>query len=354
MLRPLVSASVLAVLLSAPALGQQWAEKMFNKREHGFGTVARGSDTVYRFEVTNLYKEDIEITNVRSSCGCTQPSIENPVIKTYQKGYVVARFNTSGTHLGNKGATVTVSLRSSKGHRAEVQVRVHGYIRSDLVFEPGAVRLGTVDEGTTKEQLVRVNYLGGQSWRINDVTNDNDYFEVELREAGRGGGRVAYDLLVRLKDTVPAGYLKDQITLVTNDRFGQKQRVPLSVEGRIIPEISVTPESLFLGQMTAGQPVTKKLVVRGKTPFRIVSIDCGGDQCFSFKKSDEMKVLHLVEVTYTPQTAIGKMQQKVTIRTEGARNSTASCLVSADVIGDATTTGYRGDGTDQVAGGTVN
>ena len=341
MSRLLLPAFVLSVAASSPVFAQQWAEKMFNKLEHNFGTVARGSDTVYRFEVTNLYKQDMHITGVRSSCGCTTPSIENPDIKSHEKAYIVARFNTS-SHLGRKGATLTVSFGAP--HPAEVQVRVHGYIRGDVQIDPGLVQLGTVDEGTSKEQIVRVNYQGQQAWQITDVTNDNDYFEVEVKSANRHYGRVDYDLLVRLKDDVPPGYIKDQIMLVTNDPNTESRRIPLVIEGRVVPEISVTPSSVYLGELKMGESVTKKLVVRGKTPFRIIGIDCGGNQCFSFKKDDTAKTIHLVEVTFQPQKALGKMQQSITIRTEGSKTSTASCLISANVLPgqQQTTTAFRG------------
>ena len=41
----------MALTLLAPGelLAQEWAEKMFNKLEHDFGTVARGAETVFRF-----------------------------------------------------------------------------------------------------------------------------------------------------------------------------------------------------------------------------------------------------------------------------------------------------------------
>ena len=58
---------ILSCLSFTTVSAQDWAEKMFNKREHDFGTVARGADTVYKFEVTNIYKQPMTISGVRSS-----------------------------------------------------------------------------------------------------------------------------------------------------------------------------------------------------------------------------------------------------------------------------------------------
>jgi hypothetical protein len=326
MLRTLTFSLFFAGLTLAPVSAQEWAEKMFNKLEHGFGTVARGSDTVYKFEITNLYKQTMTISGVKSSCGCTTPSVENGTIKTHEKAYIVAKFNTH-TKIGRQGATLTVTF--ARPYNARVQIRVHGNIRSDVVFSPGAISFSDVDEGEIREQTVKVNYAGRAQWSIVDVTNDNDHFEVELNELSRSTGRVSYGLLVRLKENVPAGYFKDQLTVVTNDQRAENQRIPIYVQGRILPEISVTPTTLVLGEVVAGEPITKKIVVRGKKPFRIVDVNCGND-CFSFKTEEESKVLHLVEITYLPRSNFGDVKVPVRITTDRA-NRGATIMVSATV-----------------------
>lgn len=332
MLRTKFVALVLAMQFVVGYLqAQEWAEKMFNTLEHDFGTVARGADTVYRFEITNLYKQPMNILGVRSSCGCTSPTIENNTIKTYEKAYLVAKFNTH-RFTGLHGATLTVSFGAP--FPAEVQVRVHGNIRGDVVFTPGAVEFGKVDEGEIREQQINVSYAGRADWKVIDVTNDNDYFEVEMEELPRTRDKASYNLLIRLKDSVPVGFIKDQLTIVTNDRRSDSQRIPLFVGGHVVPEISVTPETLVLGNVKAGEPVTKKVVVRGKKPFKILDVNCG-DNCFNFNTDEESKTLHLVEITYRPGDQPGPVKVPVTITTDRP-NRKAGLTVSAQVIAEPT------------------
>jgi hypothetical protein len=301
---------------------------MFSKLDHDFGTVARGADTVYKFEITNIYKQDMHITGVRSSCGCTSPTVENPIIKTHDKAYIVARFNTR-THVGQKGATLTVSFAAP--YAAEVQLHVHGNIRSDVVFNPGQIEFGEVNEGEPKQQKVTVQYAGRPDWEIVDVTNDNDNFEVELLEAERSGGRVAYNLVVRLKENLPAGYVKDQLTVVTNDSRPENRRIPLFVSGHVRPEFSVTPSQLVLGEIAPGAEVTKKIIVRGKEAFKILDVDCGED-CFEFANdSDEAKKLHVVTVKFRAGEQPGRIQTPIKIVTD-RENRGASLMASATVV----------------------
>src|SRR5262249_5784801 len=161
-MRSLTALAVFVVLMSArAAMAESWVSKMFSENEHDFGTVARGADTVFKFPIKNIYKQDIELVSVRSSCGCTTPTLEGKVLKTGETGYVVATFNTrtfEGIHSAT--LTVTVSWVDEDGAHltGEAQLRVHGNIRSDVVFTPGSVKFENVDQGSKAEQHVRVTY----------------------------------------------------------------------------------------------------------------------------------------------------------------------------------------------------
>src|SRR4051794_15950607 len=127
MIRHLFLASLIVAGSVTTAHSQQWAQKMFAETRHDFGAVARASKTEHRFVVKNLYRDDLYITGVRTSCGCTTPIVTKDTLKTYEEGEIIAHFNT-GTFLGQHGATLTVTI--DRPQPAEVQLRVDGYIRS--------------------------------------------------------------------------------------------------------------------------------------------------------------------------------------------------------------------------------
>src|SRR5581483_7843854 len=145
MLRTLFFASLIIASVGPAVEAQEWARKMFPVTQHNFGTVARGSKTEYLFTFKNLYRDDLHIVGVRTSCGCTTPSVTKDTLKTYEEAAILAHFNT-GTFQGQRGATITVSI--DRPQPAEVQLRVDGFIRSDILLNPGQVDLGMVDHGT--------------------------------------------------------------------------------------------------------------------------------------------------------------------------------------------------------------
>ncbi len=325
MLRNLVMVVMILGLAAQVASAQDWAKKMFNVTSHDFGVVARGANAEYAFEVQNLYEEEVHIAAVRSSCGCTTPKITKQDLKSWEKSEIIAVYNTR-SFLGKKSATLTVVI--DKPYYAEVQLNVTGFIRSDVVFSPGMVDFGTVDQGQWGEAKVAINYAGREDWRILDVRSANTFFEVALSQATRSGGRVDYEMLVRLKPDTPAGYLHDQLIIITDDQ--QMQSIPLPVEGRVISPLTVSPASLVLGNVQPGQTVQKQLVVRGNQPFRILNVKCD-DDCFQFKTTDDVKQIHLVPVTFTAGSEPGQITKKIQIETDLGQSAVAQCIATATI-----------------------
>lgn len=285
---------------------------MFETTDHDFGSVARAAKEEFEFALTNIYVEDVHISGVRSSCGCTSVRVDEPLVKTYGKSAIIASFNTKSFQ-GQRGATLTVTF--DKPFYAEVQLHVRGYIRSDVVLHPGSVQMGTVDQGQPARQKVSVSYAGRSDWQILEVKSANPHLAGEVVETRRRGGQVGYELTAYLDGEAPAGYLRDHLVLVTNDR--RIKEIPVPVEGVVQTGIVVSPTSLFMGVVQPGQKVTKQLVVRSKEPFRIISVDCDDDS-FEFDTSAEQepKALHVIPVTFAAGTEPGKVTRMIRIQTD--------------------------------------
>lgn len=319
--------AALLLLAAMPASAQDWARKMFETTKHEFGAVARGAHTEYRFKFSNIYIEDVHVSGVRSSCGCTTPRVTKDSIKTYEESEIVAVFNT---HLfqGQRGATVTVTF--DKPFYAEVQLQVSGLIRSDIIMTPGQIDLGTVDRGTTAEKSISVSYAGRSDWRILEARPGSPYVQAQLTETSRGGGSVAYSLAVKLKPDAPIGYLRDQVMLITND--GRTAEVPVDIEAKVVSEVSVSPASLFLGAVEPGQKVTKQVVIQGKRPFKITGIKCDNAQCFEIATPDTAKILHLLPIVYTASAEPGKITYKIIVETDLGKDVAPEISAYAQVL----------------------
>jgi hypothetical protein len=338
MLRNLVLAIVVGLAGSAAgtAAAKEWAQKMFAVTTHEFGHVARGSKTEFAFEIQNLYEEDVHIADVRSSCGCTSPTITKATLKTWEKGSIIATLNTKA-FLGHRTSTLTVVI--DKPFPAEVNLNISGYIHSDVDFQPGSVAFGDVPQGAGAVQEIAVTYYGRGAWQITDVRSANEHLEVELSEPRRLAGGLAYKMQVKLREDAPAGPIAETLTLLTND-----QRLPsvtVAVEGRVVPPLSVSPASLFLGVLKPGQVVTKQLVVTGRQPFKVLGVKCA-DAAFAFKTNDTAKKVHLIPVTFTAGDGGGEIEQTIEIETDLPSGGTASCAARGTIQVESATAAVGG------------
>ena len=312
MVRNAVLGCLLGLLSGSSIFAQEWAEEMFKTRSHDFGTIARGSKAEYEFVLSNLYLEDVHVASAYPSCGCTSVEIKKPLLKTYEKGAIVAKIN-SDKFLGRQGATITVTI--DRPMFAQVRLPVKVYVQSDIVLRPAGINLGTVQHRTAVEKTLSVSCTRRSDWQILDVKSDNPHLSGEVTETARQPGQVSYELRVRLAKDAPPGHLREYLILATNDPVSTQ--IAVLVEGRVVRDVTVSPATLFLGVVRPGEKVTKKIVVRGTRPFRVTSVtaDC---ECFQASTSADgsPKPLHLIPVTFTPGDEKGALVRTIRIKTD--------------------------------------
>ncbi|HEY2759195.1 MAG TPA: hypothetical protein VGI75_00590, partial [Pirellulales bacterium] len=98
---------------------------------------------------------------------------------------------------------------------------------------------------------------------------------------------------------------------------------------------SVSPESLLLGDVTTGTQVSKKVLVRGKQAFKIVSMKCDAD-CFNCKTDDQSSERHIVDVVFNAKQDPGKVKETIHISTDLGAGLQTDLTAYATVVPAAT------------------
>ncbi|HWA99802.1 MAG TPA: DUF1573 domain-containing protein [Pirellulales bacterium] len=322
--------AIATIGLAAPAVAQDWARTMFSETNYNFGTVAKDAKTEHRFVFKNLYRDPVHISGVRTSCGCTTPLVVRDTVPSLESGEIVAHFNTD-RFSGQRGATLTVTI--DKPMRAEVQLRVDGFIRTDVMVQPGAVNFGSVPQGTVLEQTVLVEYSGAGDWQATDVQSNSKFVEAKLLKPTSDSSRRSYKIFVKLREDAPPGYVQDQLTVLTNDP--STPRLPISIEGRVLPELAISPQVLVLGTVPLGDKVTKQVVLQAKRPFCVLGMSCN-NSAFEFGAIDNAaKTWHLLPVTFVAHDA-GKFVHTIHVQTDLGHTSMVELPVHVEVLALAT------------------
>src|SRR5690606_15385077 len=86
--------AVLGASKPVPAQELDWAQKMFGELSYDFGNVASGSDARHQIEVKNIYKEQVRILHVGTTCGCTAAQPSKEILETGETAYIEVVMNT--------------------------------------------------------------------------------------------------------------------------------------------------------------------------------------------------------------------------------------------------------------------
>jgi len=320
-------ASVVASFPGPTAAAENWAAKMFETTEHDFRAVGRGAKCEFPFRFNNLYQEDVHVASVRSSCGCTTPKITQDALKTHETSSIIATFNTE-SFAGQKQAMITVVF--DRPYYAEVQLKVTGFIRTDITFDPAEVAFGEIGSGESVEEDIVITHMGKADWQITDVRSHCDDLEVQLSEPTVTPGMVRYRMRVKVLESMPEGEVRKRLTLVSNDR--DFPTTEMSITGRVRPALSVSPASVSLGTAKTGATVEKRLVVRGDEPFEITDVLCG-DSRFEFVTPDGSKKLHFVKLRFNAGDQTDQIGQEIQIKTDLKGGKSVKCIVTGAVDG---------------------
>ncbi|MFV0444020.1 MAG: DUF1573 domain-containing protein [Planctomycetaceae bacterium] len=288
---------------------------MFSELEHDFGVVARGADVRHRIQIKNLYKETVTISNVSTSCGCISAKASQNTIPSDAIVDLDLTLDTKN-HMRQKDPNVDVRVTFDGVHFKDVRIPIHAYIRSDVVIQPGAAEFGTLDIGAGGELRLSIKYAGRDDWQIREVRSPREYLTGAVRELQRGAGRVEYELLVQIAPQAPQGAIREQLQLVTDDTTNPF--VPVLVQANIEADIVVATPDIALGTLTPGVEKTVRVIVRGRKPFAIDSIECESPlECFKVKLSKDPKSVHILPLTVVPPETKGELRERFSVHIAG-------------------------------------
>lgn len=288
---------------------------VFPERQFDFGTVARGSKVRHAFRVVNNTPHEIHIASWRTKCGCTEVRVGARDIPPGTQTVVEATVDTTKFQ-GYKASGLVLVLDRPYG--LEVDLNLTCFIRTDVTLSPGGVDFGVVTRSSQPTARLVLNYAGGRpDWQIVKMQTISPAISAKVQEIGRNGGAAQYEIVATLSPTAPTGFLKEEITLFTNDPASPT--IPISVAAAVQPGVTVSPAILNLGRVKPGQVVTKTVTVRSSkaaAPFKLTEVRPDRDGLSGQAASDEARPYHTVTVTLKAPDRAGPFNAALEIGTD--------------------------------------
>jgi hypothetical protein len=332
-MRNVVSAVLCLALAAAPASAQAtpWAQKVFfGVANHDFGTVPRGAQLKHRFKMKNIYAVPLEVTNIRSTCGCLTATPNPKTLQPQQEGWIDVTMD-GRRFTGHKTLTLYITVGPEYVSTAAIVISANA--RADVVFNPGQIDFGVVRQGQTPTQTIDIEYAGSLDWRVLEVVKNAEApISVSVREMYReqprlfrSSGKVGYQIAVTLKPDVAAGPFRHELILKTNDPVTPV--LTAEVEGNVQAPLTVAPSVVRLGGVKMGKSASQKVAVRGTRPFRILSVE-GAGEGLTVTPDAQAAPNHFLAVEYRPMRP-GEFRRELRVRTDLDGGTMATLTVEA-------------------------
>lgn len=335
-----VLGAIFVGLSPATSRAADWADALFTEHEHDFGTVPRGAKVRHTFVLRNSTQEPLTILNVRASCGCTTGQASASLVQPGQTANVVAEMDTRN-FIGRKETTLFVSMITAGGREGEARLGCASTILSDVVLNPGTIDFGAVTRGQTPSLVLTIDRLDAPKWRAVRMVSACRAINANLVEYSRTERMITYQLHVSLKPDAPAGVIRDEIRILTNDP--ETSSIPIPITATIRGDLTASPSPLVLGRVAPAGETQGRIVVRASKPFVIQAIE-GASDGFSMSEPDgSRRTVHVVTVTYKPEEgkARGDIQKTFRIVTDLPGESPLELTASLHVEAPETTAGER-------------
>jgi hypothetical protein len=317
-------------LPTTTALGQNqpatwhWDQFFKGGMTHDFGSVPRGTQLFYKFKMKNIYAVPLAV-DARVGCHCVTVTPLSQVLQPRQEATLDVSMDTSKL-AGYKSVNIYINVGPQFVSSTTLSVSCTS--RTDVVVNPGQISFGVVPHGQgTAPQTIDVEYAGVLDWRVSEVVKNDAPVEVTFRELYRRPGQVGYQVAVALKPDAPAGPLKHELFLKTNDRASPL--VPILVEANIQASLNVAPPIVHVQPLRVGESVTKLVIVKASKPFHISAVEGQGDGVVVELPASAAQV-QVLKVRFQPAKP-GEVRRQLRIKTDLERESAASVTIEGTV-----------------------
>lgn len=151
-------------------------EIIFSKDFHDFGVIEKGTKVTTTFEFQNTGKADLEISEVKVSCGCTSAALDKTVYKPGESGVVPVSFDStrfSGT------IHKTVTVKSNAANNPELQLELTGNVQAEVNIKPVNLTLFSIKRGEHFERQIEISTAKLDRLEISELRSNLEFLKLE-------------------------------------------------------------------------------------------------------------------------------------------------------------------------------
>lgn len=227
----------------------------FVETVHDFGRVKAGSVVRHEFVFTNSGDATLEITGVRTTCGCTTAGEWSRQVEPGQTGRIPIQFNTGG-FVGTVMKTVTVTSNDRERPWVALELKATVWKPVD-VNPPYAVIYANAETLGGSRSTVRIINNEDQPIELSSPQCDSEFFTVEVKTIQPGK-----EFEVEIKPVVEQNPINRQGVILLKTSSTNAPQIEIRAMTILQPVVMVTPPQINLPAGPLGNQMSFTLTVR--------------------------------------------------------------------------------------------
>lgn len=241
-----------------------------DEKVHDFGKVWAGDKLEHAFKITNAGNATLEITRVRTSCGCTVAGEHPDKLGPGESG--LFQFSLKSKKLRGPFSK-SITVRSNDPAKPSLSLKLRGECVHRIDVSPTAVRFRDVCGDVPVKRVVNITNNTDELLELKlEVPSTNDSFTFELVETVPGR---KFELHVATVPPYETAMLRTTVTLKTN--VDGHEEISLPVYGKVVDRLEVKPAEIKVRPLTGavtgtarGSKRTVQFVNHGEKPVKLI------------------------------------------------------------------------------------
>ncbi len=226
---------------AAPAPSGPAPKISFDQTTYDFGTTSQVDQVAGKFTFKNSGEAVLELKKPTTSCGCTVAKLQPETLKPGETGELSFTLNI-GMSKGHIEKHITVP--SNDPQTPSVNLTIKADIKPTFEINPQQINLGDLHQGITTNAVVTIKRVDGKKLAISKVEPSNPTLTAKIQPSENPDEQSAQILIEAKADGAPRRFT-DSVKIFTEAT--DKPAFIVTVVGRVIGDIALTPEALFWG-----------------------------------------------------------------------------------------------------------
>ena len=314
----------IAVLLPVQQVKADGPQITFTKELHEFGIIDKGDQATTAFAFTNTGNAQLEISEVKTSCGCTSAKLSKLSYQPGESGEIPISFDSTRFD-GVIQKTITVVTNDAENPRK--QLRITGTVQAEVNINPAHFTVYDVKRSEDFEGEVQVFTGKLPRLEISDIQSNIPFLKLSPQRVDDRS--LSLKLSFAGKD-LPAN--SDSVRGVIGFKTNSEKlpQVQANIYIKIAEAVTVQPRSVnfFASQPGKSRQMTVSLKPSDAQKMKILKVESSLDFIEVSPNADQ----GTVQVTLTDKAAQGNFSGTITVETDLAEQPKIQIPVRGSIL----------------------